>query len=405
MFSILFSMLFSFFTTTIVGSTCWLTISDMTARIRVERSRVAAQYLAEGYVPFALRYEPVYHGLVLDLVVSGRVVPMLLDTGSSVTVVDTSVARALKLPLGRVVTFPGIVKDDWQLRSATLPNAAMSRLCQASLPVQVGDLNGRITAKAKSETLLQLGGLLGSNIISQLAATVDFQDRILWVKNSSARDLYLMQGRWQAVGLISEGVKVVDPNYLILFTVNVQGDRVKYCQIRYDVKPPREHHHKYKIIVNADRKPKVYNGVDVYVDGIRVPKSKSLKTGLYTIAGDQFEELASVGTKGRVGEPLPTRLVSTPENSYALFSWARLPSHMDRSRYLSDLFLVLAAHHAASWCIGTDCPQDWVVKLPGCEMTIAPNGRAFVQNTAGNLRIDLAWNKSPQLQVVVKPAK
>ncbi len=368
---------------------------------RIANSSIADAYLAAGYMPIPLRYEPAYTGLILDMDVRGRHVAMLIDTGAGATLLDAAIAKRFQLKLGREGAASGLVGADFQLREATISDVCLSRLCRASMRFWVTDLKSRIVPQIYNSSLAPIGGLLGSDWLEYLSAVVDYSNRVLWIKNPAGADLYRLQGKWQAIAMTEAGVKITEPRRTILFMLSVNGGAFRYTQRRYDVTPPKLHHTEANIQLQPEAKRSIYTGTNIVID--RIPIVSGHMRGCYRFEQGRFQFLIVTNSK-LVSSQLPPRVESTTTNGYSFFEYVRMPYFMEDYDRVLDVVRYPSGFHvlACRW-LGPFVPKSMNYSLPGCRLTTFPDGRCTLLNTPGNVRHDITVNGQVTRVIILAP--
>ena len=382
------------------GTICRILASAAMDR-RIANSSIADAYLAAGYMPIPLRYEPAYTGLILDMDVRGRHVAMLIDTGSGATLLDASVAKQFQLKLGREGAASGLVGANFQLREATISDVCLSRLCRASMRFWITDLKSRIVTQTYDRSLAPLGGLIGSDWLEYLSAIVDYSHRVLWIKNPAGADLYRLQGKWQAVELTEAGVKVTEPLRILLFMISVNGDAFRYTQRRYDVTPPKLHNVDSSILLNREKSLHTFTNRNVVVNRVSTNLDEH---GYYRYERGRFQFLFPTNSK-LVTTQLPPRIESTTTNGYSLFEYVRMPYLMeDFDRVLDVVQYPSGIHSLASRWLGPFTPKSIHYSLPGCRLTTFADGRSALLNTPGNVRHNIKADGQVTREIILTPA-
>lgn len=131
-----------------------------------EESQIARLKDGPIQLPFEYTNEKI---VVTARINSGPELHFLLDTGSSQTVIDKSVAASLGGNTTKTYSVTTGTKS-MPMSFATLPTLSMGDLTINDVPVLITDLSGIARG---------ISGLLGANILKRFAVTLDFDNRML----------------------------------------------------------------------------------------------------------------------------------------------------------------------------------------------------------------------------------
>lgn len=165
---------------------------------------VRAALLQAGYTGVPLSV--VRNMLHVECTVQGEKTKMLLDTGAAPAVFDMAIAKKLKWELGDEYNGFGI-GGKWVGRVVEFPPGKIGGYDTAN------DTNiWRAVAKDMPGEEKGVGGLIGTNVLEQYSAVIDYPTRTLYLRSPLATAWPLLEGKWAATSWQDEDKpRTLDP--------------------------------------------------------------------------------------------------------------------------------------------------------------------------------------------------
>lgn len=134
-----------------------------------------------GYLSIPL-YQLESLGWVVASKIDGARVPLLLDTGGAVTMVDYGLVKQLGSPtFGSTLHVQGVEGKRASLGAAQFNRVELGSLSLERVKFGVADLSRWHLSRTNS-TLFQPRGILGSDFLSRTRAVIDCDNRLLWCR-------------------------------------------------------------------------------------------------------------------------------------------------------------------------------------------------------------------------------
>ena len=166
-----------------------------------------------GYTAVPLTYNPKNFCFFVDGAIDTEKVKFFIDSGFGQTVIDTKVAKALKLELGKETTSQGI-GGKWTGRATDFNGMRIGQYDTgkdwSGLEAEAGDLSGWKSAP---------GAVIGMYILDPLAAVIDYHARTLYLRPPLVSAWPRLADTWEVTSWQEDGApRKLDPKAPPLFT-------------------------------------------------------------------------------------------------------------------------------------------------------------------------------------------
>jgi hypothetical protein len=306
------------------------------------------------------------------VVIHGRPVRLLLDTGAAFSALDTQFANQIGLVPHRLAFVRGVTSEQVPARLATLTDLRIGRGPRMSAVVTVLDLGGWLSSPSNKAAGCPVVGILGADILLRSGAVIDLDRKVLTFRDWIARDHRLMQGDWHAVSLVVGG-RPQETDKLAGMGVSISGTRIVMRTGRQD--GVRVFAGTISLLPDAGVASYLVSDIEL-LDPPRPKPFRILNVrfipddafrqfyGLYEIDGDMLR-ITLPGDRQKAELAAPAELASTPTNGVVVATYRRSqhPARPPLFTLLAALADLLGPHILPARINGWECTvtPDWTL--------------------------------------------